>query len=319
MSTALQTDSCKETTIMTKRLFYITGITALTVLLASCSGDAYEGIDPGTSPVTYSNDSVPIVLATTNAATVTTRVDNISELDEIGVFCMALNSENTTTGDLLFPLQNVAASASSTNSETTTPLSWKSDTIYYYPYSSPYRYGFAGYYPRVNDDAITYDSSTGTISINYTNLDGKTDIIAAYASSEDEYAYSAQYYRNGGRDIPTLNFNHYLMKWNVTVANGTTIDHIVIKDMPTTATLTITAAGVTLGTGTEYTGSFSVDCSNGSATVYVPVIANKETYSIDLYSTADDTTPLTTKKLTLTSDDISWEMGYSYEVEVKIE
>lgn len=144
------------------------------------------------------------------------------------------------------------------------------DSVYYYPVTSKYANRFYGYYPYQAENKITRTSTTRLV--NFEGLDGKTEIlwgrsdvgdstIARPITTDDQkgkfWKYSARFFRinaDSAKAFPTIAFKHKLMAFQFALvgvpdplyplepykkANMVTVDTIIVKDVPTKATLTV--------------------------------------------------------------------------------
>lgn len=189
--------------------------------------------------------------------------DGMFSADSLGVFCLAIapisaTEENepkdwTTYNvgaeeDGYSVLMSNVLSKAFIKDSSYTAIEWaKSDTTYFYPRESLYKYGFAGYYPYVADmSRITYTENS--VIIAYEGLNGTQDIVAGYATSNEPTAYSATYFRqNPNAELPQLQLNHMMVRLAFSIVKDTTdvnsgevgIESIKLLQMPTTATLSI--------------------------------------------------------------------------------
>ena len=204
-------------------------------LLNGCSSDEMvlsEELNE-TSEYVTGNSSYKIRLKT-HAATMTTRAaivgdESSATLDSLGIFALAREEQGT--NEEAYSIQwfndsrnwsfclmdNVAAKMNNGGS-----ISWKEEgTFYFYPITQFYNYDFYGYYPYTED--LTRDDNS--ITAHYT-IDGTQDIIWGRATSDEEYAYSAKYYRTYGANAtdPTLELKHMLTRLTFTVEPGETTE-----------------------------------------------------------------------------------------------
>lgn len=94
---------------------------------------------------------------------------------------------------------------------------------YFYPVTQFYRYEFYGNYPYTTDLKYT-DTS---VQARYT-LDGTQDLLWGRATSDEDYAWSAKYFRvNGGQTVsnrPNLKMEHMLTRLVFHVLPGALVD-----------------------------------------------------------------------------------------------
>lgn len=111
------------------------------------------------------------------------------------------------------------------------------ETNYFYPMGSQYRYTFYGYYPY--NQTVTHDENGEKYTVAIENLNGTTDLIwgKSLVSDDDaakDYAYSAKYIRAKKAEygaewdkakyksvLPKITFKHKLMKFNIILKKGT--------------------------------------------------------------------------------------------------
>lgn len=142
------------------------------------------------------------------------------ELTGMGVFCVAREKQaiNDIPADIDWRdwsgcvMKNVQSNLSADGNVTWTDH-------YYYPISQFYAYDFYGYYPYVADDKITIGKEN--VQVQFT-LTGKEDLIWGRATNDEDYAYSAKFFRiNGNQEkLPTLDLKHMLTRLIFQVKTG---------------------------------------------------------------------------------------------------
>lgn len=114
---------------------------------------------------------------------------------------------------------------------------------YFYPISQFYRYEFFANYPYTADMQTT----STTVTANYT-LDGRTDLIWGNATSSEEYAWSAKYFRkNGGvtdSNTPSVTLEHLLARLTFTIEPGAKIEGVVPLDYTDAAKMKVVSIQV---------------------------------------------------------------------------
>lgn len=249
---------------MRKHIFLLG--TVAVALFGGCSSldDDTAYTDNGES----GSGDVPIQLSVSNDVTTRSTLSygdsDLFSADSMGVFCLAtapisITEEYKPKGwttynigaeeDGYSVLMSNVLSRAVIKDSLYTAIEWaKSDTTYFYPRKSLFKYCFAGYYPYVADKSrITYTENSVTVA--YEGLNGTQDIIAGYATSDEPTAYSATYFHhNATAELPQLQLNHMMVRLMLTIVKDTTdvnsgnvgIESIKLLQMPTTATLTIT-------------------------------------------------------------------------------
>lgn len=220
-----------------KKLSWFT-ILAAVALLPGCSNDN-EPLKEGSMVEAVIGDSeVEIKLSSGTAATrasIESDENNAFEVDGLGIFCVAKDKQNpeinppapdidwtrySEYGKTDVLMHNVPANAvmDTIDNVTSTSIVWADpEAQYFYPISNWYKYDFYGYYP-VQDDAKVTTISDG-IMVNM-EIDGYKDVLIGKASSEEQYAYSAKYFRTAAHELPKMEFFHYLSRFTFTVEAG---------------------------------------------------------------------------------------------------
>lgn len=157
---------------------------------------------------------------------------------DLGVFCLAREKQyiNNSAQDILWWNTGVDPLWSATfclldNVESTksgTTITWKDGVHRYYPFTQFYGYDFYAYYPYVSEDDEENtierkdEGDNNVVEVTYNNLDGKTDILWGRATSTDEYAYSAKYFRQAGKQtsVPSVQLDHMLTRLIFKVVPG---------------------------------------------------------------------------------------------------
>lgn len=239
------------------RLTFILGMMAALASLTACTSDndALEGSSE-TSPNTSAATEVPIHLGVATATELTRGSGPIHTFSNanVGLFCIATGSfaEGSAApawGSEAFSGTPYNQTLWWNNTQGTIDgetLTWGNDfsaddARRHYP-SSPYTYSFYSYYPYSSNPTVT-DSR---VTVSY-QLDGTDDVLWAQASSDDTYAFSARYYRNGGSDTPKLSYKHLLMALHLQLEahaygedDGTVfIESIKLKELPSKASLVV--------------------------------------------------------------------------------
>lgn len=212
---------------------------ASVLMLAACTNETLPMEEQITAPVYIPGDSEVEILLGSKSNNVTVKSKRIAfegdaDMDRLGVFCLAREKQhvNQAAQDIVWftddeenwsgcIMSNVEAV------KTGSIVTWADPTKhYYYPVSQFYCYDFFGYYPYSEDVTIKNEK----VTVDYV-LDGKTEVIWGRATSDEEYAYSATYFRqeeNVGK-FPKLDLHHVLtrLKFSVTpgpeVEGGTTV------------------------------------------------------------------------------------------------
>ncbi|MBQ8968736.1 MAG: fimbrillin family protein [Bacteroidaceae bacterium] len=199
------------------------------LLLASCASDDVTTTALNeTSEYVPGNSEYPVrlhgstaVSATTRAAVEGNETDPRAVLDRMGIFSLARDKQgvNESAGDIQWwnnthnwsdcLMDNVLARMENGD------ITWEG--IYFYPITQFYSYDFYGYYPYTEDLTRTNNSVTA----HYT-IDGTNDLIWGRATSDEDYAYSAKYYRTYGTSAvdPTLDLKHLLTRLVFTAEPG---------------------------------------------------------------------------------------------------
>ena len=198
------------------------------LMLASCASDDIRPADELNESLVYieGNSSYKIHLRGHATATVTRAAimgdESTAVLDSMGVFALAREAQgvneaayddyswfNDERNWSFCLMDNVKATMNGGN------ITW--DGAYFYPITLFYAYDFYGYYPYTQD-VTRYDNS---IVAHYT-IDGTQDLIWGRATSDEDYAYSAKYYRTygGSAQDPTLDLKHLLTRLTFTIQPG---------------------------------------------------------------------------------------------------
>ena len=83
---------------------------------------------------------------------------------------------------------------------------------YYYPLTRFYAYDFYGYYPYQDESEL--EETPTSVKTNY-HIDGTMDLLWGIAHSDEEYAYSAQYFRRNSENNakkPVIELKHLLTR-----------------------------------------------------------------------------------------------------------
>lgn len=222
-----------------KKYVFIFAAAASLVTLGGCSEEE-QALQP---PQAESSEDVEVITTPVEirlgmpSANFVTRAAFEEEEDEfdLGVFCLARepqginyssqpiswwdNSVNPLYSSTFCLLKNVESTKSGQT------ITWKDGQPRYYPFTQFYSYDFYAYYPYVDfeEEVNTIDTTTvGRVVVNYTDLDGKTDILWGRATSSELYAYSAKYFRQPGNQakIPSVQLDHMLTRLIFKVVPG---------------------------------------------------------------------------------------------------
>lgn len=272
-----------------KKYVYMAMAVSVTMLSACSNDDDFAGVSEG--GVDASSTPVEIVLG--DAGLTRAAIHGDADLEEMGIFCLAkakqeINSGaadiNWFDGDPLHwsacIMKNVAAKKEGAS------ISWlEEDTHYFYPISQFYSYDFYGYYPYVAE----IDTTTQNMVVANYVIDGSQDIIWGKATSNDQYAFSAKYFRmNAGVAKPKLSLEHLLARLTFTVipdetgadagvaASGMTVQKVYIKNTANQLALTVAKRD-----------------ESGVLTAEEGVIIPNEAELVDLYLKNEDGSELT--------------------------
>lgn len=227
---------------------------SVAMILASCSSEESFKV-----PFVPGNSEVEISLSSgTPSLTTRAAIENNDAIEGMGVYCVAKSSNdedaaiNWNNSSDEFPaciMNNVKANKESGAETAKCDVTWAEEgRRYYYPAFLKYNYDFYGYYPHSEDAKV--NEAGDKISVEYT-IDGETDIIWGKASSDEKYAYSANYFREleNSKENPNLKLDHMLTRliFKVEQVEGEpgekvipmTLDEIVLLDVPTNCTLNI--------------------------------------------------------------------------------
>lgn len=251
-----------STNRMTNKLF-ILGLAVVSVL-SSCTSDDILAQDDFESEVMDSTNVVVKssdyeIRLSNNGGSNSMRA--ILESDEnnlfstvdlegnMGIFCLSYktmsssaptlnwNHSNTNTKKYNAWLSNVEANARIEDVEIEgeptkiTRIRWSNNGAideakkYYYPMGGWYQYALYGYYPRVDDNQITWTSNSAVTRM---TIDGTQDVIWGKTeitdAQEGDYAYSARYFytKDGlhAGEIPNLEMKHVLTRLRFKVIAG---------------------------------------------------------------------------------------------------
>lgn len=221
-----------------KLYHYAWAVAAALLLLPGCSND--ELVDSVPVPEYIPGDSEVEIRFSAHSDAVNTSVDKRAtvdgdgDLDAMGVFCLARGKQEQNEGapDIAWfseddhyascLMKNVKAVKTGSN------VAWADPNAhYFYPISQFYMYEFYGYYPYVEDEQITYESSADTgdgtprhrATVHYT-IDGSQDIIWGRATLPDKHAYSARYFRYTDATLPVIQLQHLLTRLKFQVKPG---------------------------------------------------------------------------------------------------
>lgn len=235
------------------KYMYMALAASVTVLSACSNDEELAGCSNGGN-VDIDNTPVEIVLG--DADLTRAAIQGDGDLEKMGIFCLAKAKQEINSGaaDINWfdgnpthwsacIMNNVAATKQGGR------ISWlEADKHYFYPISQFYSYNFYGYYPY--DDQVDTTTVNRAV-VNYT-IDGSQDIIWGKATSNEQYAYSAKYFReNAGAAKPKLNLEHLLTRLTFTIlpdetgadngvsAAGMTVQKVYVKDVPANLALIV--------------------------------------------------------------------------------
>lgn len=217
------------------RIKYLLAITAMSSLF-SCSGDDMSDINVDVKPNGNSEFAIQLSgrSSSMSAGSRAAILDNNAGLQGIGVWCVAKNNNDATTGSIsgmnwfgieAGPISCLIKNQKADIEEGTGNVKWVSAEpmpVYYYPITQTYKYEFYANYPYCESDAtsesanyLSYKLNGQSVMATYT-IDGTTDILWGRASSDEKYAWSARYFRlNGGvtdDNKPNLQMEHMLTR-----------------------------------------------------------------------------------------------------------
>ncbi|MCM1108661.1 MAG: fimbrillin family protein [Clostridium sp.] len=229
-------------------------LAASVAMLSACSND--DDLAAGTIGGNVDVEGNPVEIVLGNGGMTRAAIQGDGDLDEMGIFCLAKAKQEINSGasDINWfdndPLHwsacimnNVAATKQGAS------ITWLEEgKHYFYPISQFYSYDFYGYYPY---DAQVDTTMLNTVVANYV-IDGSQDIIWGKATSEEQYAYSAKYFRLHPEVAkPKLDLQHLLSRFTFTAipdeegadegaaAAGMTVQKIYIKQVYTNLALTV--------------------------------------------------------------------------------
>lgn len=196
-------------------------ILALGALALVCSCSNEEAIVPEAGVSAVQPSEYPIQLG--GSSVVTTRAaitgDGSQGIAGIGVWCLAKDAmqENQAPQNIRWfdnaPEHQTCCIMKNVKSNIVgSSVKWDNiNDKYFYPVTQFYRYEFYGNYPYTTDLAYTATS----VKANYT-IDGTQDLLWGRATSDEDYAWSAKFFRvNGGQTAanrPSLKFEHLLTR-----------------------------------------------------------------------------------------------------------
>ncbi len=232
-------------------------------LVAASEGAEGENIEAGMGL----NSDVKIRLSSRSNATrssVESTPGGLFEANGVGIFCLATGYQNQSTStehpidwmqQIDFGLTNNDGKSTSFSAwldnekanakygyaaedlEKTTPIEtnivWDGSTPeapidYYYPIGTWYNYSFYGYYPYASGTMLEKTSTTRKVKF---TIDGTQDVIWGKAESDEQYAYSAKYFRQPENvdKVPEMKFKHVLMRITFTSYPGASGDGTITK------------------------------------------------------------------------------------------
>jgi len=200
-----------------------------------------------------------------------------SDGNYLGVFCLAYDKRSSdvpaidwTASAMTAPMSNVQTTSYKDYSgkysddgqggrvfEVVSKLKWTG--TYLYPMGGWYKYGFYGYYPRVDDAQVTLSSNTLTADLTLTGYD---DVVCGNSHSmESGDAFCAAYFLTNSGTTPLLTLNHALARLRFraiakndytgsTQATQIRVAGVTVHQMPTDYRLTIADKENTANEGT---------------------------------------------------------------------
>lgn len=219
---------------MNKKLLFALYSAASLAMLNSCSSDSVSFVEE--PPVVNEPSEVQIQLVG-NTSSLTTRAAVMSETTlpgSMGVWCLAKGVQNINQNAQSirwFSTSPSAATCCLMNNVKSTlvnnVINWSGS--YYYPVSQFYNYEFYSNYPYTTNVTRSVNRARASYQI-----DGRTDIIWGRATSNEAYAWSANYFRqNGGAsesNIPNLTMEHMLTRLTFTVEPGASVEGAAVPD-----------------------------------------------------------------------------------------
>ncbi len=260
------------------------------VILPGCSNEENVYGDDSSGTLFVPGDSeVEILLSLSNQSGIAidkrAAIDGDGDFENMGVFCLARQKQdiNASPEDInWFSTDEASATACIMNNvqarKTGGDVTWMdADKHYYYPISQFYSYDFYGYYPYVTGNDIT--AMDNRVEVTY-ELDGTKDIIWGRATSNEQYAYSATYFRQSGNKgrYPTLDLKHVMTRFKFQVAPGAEVeggDEVspAMKDYAVSKVMIVNAAAKAVLTVADFNQMTALDetnCLTGSGyTSYV--------------------------------------------------
>lgn len=271
----------------------------LALFMASCSSD--DDLTTKITPAQWSNEvensEVKILLSSEDdntRAAVDSDNDGVFIANGLGVFCLATDYIAQSNIDIDWQKGSDAfkysvwvdnAKINATRKNGKTNLSWDDGKSRWYPSGNWHKYGFYGYYPIVDDENISYTSTSITATI---PLDGTQDVIYGTAISDEDKAYSRDYFKGLNKyKVPKMDFEHRFMriKFRFTAGNvdgkptdalNTGIKKIEVVNVPNEVRMVIADKNNSGNNGTlsfthDMNNSFELktsDNANGIASLY---------------------------------------------------
>ncbi len=293
---------------------------AAVATLAACSNNELEdvqtGMDEGQAPVEIKLASTATIgVAAGTRASIESSETGAFEAKGIGVFCLAKAKQGVNAPEkdiewvpgtpFCIPMENVEANAElDADDNTKTNLVWADPAaLYFYPTGNWYSYDFYGYHPYVETADVVADGVQRKVS--YT-LNGSQDVIWGKATSDEQYAYSAKYFRVPGNQekVPNMAFQHKLMRITFSyiagedyVGSGTYanaknmgVHSITILNAPTECELVIADKN-----NAANEGMLTVNMDESTFTQFSLLDANDAPLAEDYWVKFDGETPVETK------------------------
>ena len=214
---------------------YLFGL--VVVAMASCAAD--EGMDDSASEgLLIGNSGVEIRLSSGSnqgsRAIVDSDVNGNFELDGLSIFCLAdkqlKNGQklpidwSTPAGKYSVWIAGKEANATIDNvtdpANPITNIDWADGSVQYYPTGTAHSYSFYGYY--LDQPTLAYYNDSIVATFNLDSHKGKWDALWGVAKSDEDYAYSAKYFRDPltVENKPSMQFEHKLMRLTFSIEAG---------------------------------------------------------------------------------------------------
>lgn len=207
-----------------KKLYFLSSI-VLVASLASCSND-----DLTTNGSEIEDNSPMLIKLNSGTNQTLTRAsvesygdNNAFNVEGLGLFMLATDKTglnvnaldvNWLTNDYSFWWDNISGDAVAVNDpeggdDYTEIHPYVAGYKAYYPTGDWYKYAFYAYYPR-QEEEYQSENSRGV----YINIDGTQDIIWGKADNDDQFGYSARYFRQAVHmtEVPNISMSHKMTR-----------------------------------------------------------------------------------------------------------